>query len=293
MTEQHRVPKAASLPNGAGVMVEHSQPASGIDELRSLTSSLVRQHGGVVVRNAGIDVTEFYALVESISPGIKRGVGDEEQNLHLHGELYYLPAKLDLLWFYCVVPPHDRGQTILCDGVAVARQLKASTRFFFEATPLEYKFDSPRRVWAELFGDLPIEQAAATANATMGAVCDELGDGAEFSCEPVSNDVLRGIFRRCALVTTRWGREPAFVNSMLLALGLTAANTNGYSLNTDIPSHVLDDVDATTARLTSEIEWQAGDFAVLDNSRMMHGRRTFTGERDIRAVNGVLPAREQ
>ena len=131
---------------------------------------LVRQHGGVVVRNAGIDVTEFYALVESISPGIKRGVGDEEQNLHLHGELYYLPAKLDLLWFYCVVPPHDRGQTILCDGVAVARQLKPSTRFFFEATPLEYKFDSPRRVWAELFGDLPIEQAAATANATMGAV---------------------------------------------------------------------------------------------------------------------------
>ena len=40
---------------------------------------------------------------------------------------------------------------------------------------------------------------------------------------------------------------------------------------------------ALADELTFDIDWQTGDVALLDNFLVMHGRRTFSGERRVLA----------
>ena len=48
--------------------------------------------------------------------------------------------------------------------------------------------------------------------------------------------------------------------------------------DTEIPEDVRQEIDEVTENLTAEIPWAAGDMAIVDNTRMLHGRRSFTDE---------------
>ena len=49
-----------------------------------------------------------------------------------------------------------------------------------------------------------------------------------------------------------------------------------------IPDELIDDVVAIQQRLLLPIAWKAKDFAVVDNTRALHGRRAFTDtNRDV------------
>ena len=45
-----------------------------------------------------------------------------------------------------------------------------------------------------------------------------------------------------------------------------------------IPEDVIEEVKEVSEGLTVDLPWQPGDFVMVDNTRMMHGRREFTGE---------------
>ncbi len=48
-----------------------------------------------------------------------------------------------------------------------------------------------------------------------------------------------------------------------------------------IRDEILTELRAAGERLQECLEWQAGDMVMLDNSWIMHGRRAFSGPRDI------------
>ena len=50
----------------------------------------------------------------------------------------------------------------------------------------------------------------------------------------------------------------------------------------EIEEDVLNDIKAATRSLTRGIKWRAGDFALIDNNRVLHGRNQTTDpERDL------------
>ena len=235
----------------------------------------LKESGAVILRNIIRNKREFIRLTKRLAPGEERGVVASENSLEFHGELYSSGCPPDVLWFYCVRPAEIGGQTLLCDGVTIAANLLPETTEFFMKTPLVYERAVGRKSWAYRF-----------KTKDKGKILSEL-QSLSVTASFVG-ETLHTRLETSALRQTKWGREPAFINSLLHALDSTGrADVSNYGLRTAIPDSIVNEVRTLTVRYAYPIHWQRGDTVMIDNTRVMHGRRRFQGRRDIVAVNGI------
>ena len=52
------------------------------------------------------------------------GDGDQEIEMPLHSEASYSPSWPEIIWFFCVIPSNQGGETTLCDGIKLWRNLR-------------------------------------------------------------------------------------------------------------------------------------------------------------------------
>lgn len=237
----------------------------------------LKESGAVILRNVIRNKREFTRLTKRFAPGEERGVVASDNSLEFHGELYSSGDPPDVLWFYCVQPADIGGQTLLCDGVAIAANLLPETTEFFRKTPLVYERAVGPKSWKYRFKTKDKQKILSELQS--------LNVTASFSGETLHTRLETSAIRQ-----TKWGREPAFINSLLHALDSTGrADVSNYGLKTAIPNSIVNEVRTLTARYAHPIHWQRGDTVMIDNTRVMHGRRRFQGRRDIVAVNGICP----
>ena len=84
-----------------------------------------------------------------------------------------------------------------------------------------------------------------------------------------------------AVIKTRWGNHLAYINSALLVYWQEENLGRDTSIvrledGSKLPRQLIDEVVAAQKRLIIPMVWDHGDFAVVDNTRAMHGRRAFT-----------------
>jgi alpha-ketoglutarate-dependent taurine dioxygenase len=188
--------------------------------------------------------------------------------LALHADRSYTKSQPPLMWFYCVQPSKVDGQTLICDGVQVARELSPATREYFHNNRLNYIRSYPEKEW----------QLWAQTDSLDGvrAYCEEN----ELKLTVNADNSITTESLKWAMVTPRWTDEEAFVNSMLLVqwqedtLGTTRSIVRQED-RSPIPDEIWSDVRDVTDRLLREIEWHPGDVSMIDNTRMLHGRRAF------------------
>lgn len=197
----------------------------------------------------------------------------------LHGEMYYLGTRPSILWFYCDTPPARGGQTTTCDGEALFRALDPATRRFLEEHRTLYRRRLSRSEWVTTYqtGSLDEVRRICAAHGTDVGVRSDGGIETRFVCSP--------------LVRTASGRT-AFVNSLLLVHSVEQAFESGWVReNLDqggrpdspivvrledggrLPAELLAEVAEVAESLTVEVPWSRGDVLMLDNRRVMHGRR--------------------
>lgn len=255
------------LMNGHGTAVD--------ERLMEAAVSRMKESGAVILRDVARNTDSFISMTKRLAPGLERGVAPNQSGLDFHGELYYTPWPPDVLWFYCVCPAELDGQTLLCDGARLVNLMSAEARTFFLNNALVYEMSWAKEEWAPYFN---------TEN--KAAVMDQLKAWPSVMAR-FSDDVLHTRFTTWAIRQTKWGGQPAFVNSLLHAIDSTRRPDIGdYGLRTEIPAAVVSELRDLTARLAFWIEWKQGDIAMIDNTRVMHARRPFGGRREIIAVNG-------
>jgi hypothetical protein len=186
----------------------------------------------------------------------------------LHGEMYYMSHRPAMIWFYCQTPPRRAGQTTLCDGRAIWSALSASTRDELDRRRLMYRRTLGPGEWQRAFqtDDLTSVQALCTASDTRFHIDADTGVvTTEFACP--------GVLRRP-------GEPPTYINNLLFvwnaerAFGArTPPIVVRWEDGEEIPATVIDDIKAAADPLTVDINWQAGDVLLVDNTRVLHGRR--------------------
>ena len=70
----------------------------------------------------------------------------------------------------------------------------------------------------------------------------------------------------------------AFANAILGPSFNYQMPTYTFSDGTNIPVHVIRKITLLAEQLTQEVQWQDNDIVVIDNKRVMHGRREIIGE---------------
>lgn len=185
-----------------------------------------------------------------------------------HGEMYYKKQKPDMMWFFCVNPANQDGETTLCDGSRVYEELSPATQQLFRQHNIKYIRTYQDGAWQQIYqtGALETVEDVCQVNGMSLKVNDDGSITTEYVCS--------------ALVTDPNGDRKLFINNILPVYYQELFGKNNslvrFEDGSKIPDAVIQEVRAVTDRLTIKVEWQAGDIVMLDNLKLMHGRRAFS-----------------
>lgn len=264
--------------------------------------------GAVLVRADGTSHEDFVALGDALmSPMPRAWPGGEREpvagdpttttvthgtfGMPLHREASYAPHAPSLLMFRCEQPASDGGETVVCDGVALLRELPEPLQRFVTGREVFWEWLLPDRDWQAAWGTDPVEATRAVRDWGSGLPPWE-SLSAAFTAGGMTVS-----FRTSCTPPALFDGVPAFCNSLLM---LTGRADDDYFVETELrarlaggspfPDEVLAEVAAVAERVATWVAWRPGDILLINNTRVMHGRRPFRGERRVLVRMGhILP----
>lgn len=306
----------AMFPGGGGPLV--LSPASGAPDLveavvahRAQIEERLLDHGAVLFRGFPVaSVEQFARFGTALSPQPldyvyrstpRSSVGEgvftateypAEQEIALHCENAYQrewPLKLALC---CLVAPATRGETPLADLRRVAEMVGQEILDAFEQRQVRYirhyrpHVDLP---WEVVFqtsdrGDLAEYCAMHGIEHTwLDATTLRTAQTAQGTARhPVTGE--RVLFNQAHLFH-RSSLEPQVAASLADLFGADRMPRDAvFGDGAGIPLAYLDAVRAAFRSASVQFPWQRGDVLLIDNMRMAHGRRPYTGERKVIAM---------
>jgi alpha-ketoglutarate-dependent taurine dioxygenase len=201
------------------------------------------------------------------------GVGKQRTfPLPLHADRSYVKSQPPLMWFLCRRPAASGGQTTVCDGARVYEALSDRARELFETQRIKYVRHYRDGEWQVVYHTHDLDE--------VGRFCAEN----DLTLTVNTDRSIDTEFLKPAIVASRWGGLKTFCNSILIVQWQEDALGRSNSVvrmddGSRIPADVLKELEDVTESLTENIPWETGDFAMVDNTRMLHGRRAFDDDK--------------
>lgn len=188
--------------------------------------------------------------------------------LALHSDRSYTKSQPPVMWFYCLRPAEENGETLLCDGVKLFQELNDETKAFFKNNKINYirnYADGEWQLWANT-DSMDVVKKYCQDNDLILTINDD---------NSITTQSIKS-----AVVKPRWTDQDAFVNSILLVLWQEEAVGTKRSIvrmedGSEIPPEMLKEVRDVSDRLTRGVKWEPGQLVMVDNTRMLHGRNSF------------------
>ena len=196
-------------------------------------------------------------------------VNDFQLEIKLHGEMYYQQNIPLMLWFFCANPPLKDGETIVCDGRQFFNEISSSTKDLFSKKKLKFSVRMSKEEWQKKYQTDNLN--------TLEEMCQKNNTGLRiFEDESIQIEYICS-----AIIPSRCGKHQVFINSLLPTMQLSS-NILKFEDNSEIPDEVVSELNEIAEKITTEILWQKGDILMIDNTRILHGRRAFSdNQRDI------------
>ncbi|MEH2309128.1 TauD/TfdA family dioxygenase [Nostoc sp.] len=196
-------------------------------------------------------------------------VNDFKSEIKLHGEMYYQQNIPLMLWFFCANPPLEDGETTVCDGRQFFNEISSSTKELFSKKKLKFNVRISQEDWQQKYqtDDLNQLEEMCRKNNTHLTVNEDQSILLEYISP--------------AIIPSRCGKYQVFINSLLPTKQLNPKILN-FEDDSEIPEEVVSELNEIAEKITTEISWQKGDILMIDNTRILHGRRSFADDqRDI------------
>jgi len=187
--------------------------------------------------------------------------GEKEIEMPLHSEASYSPSWPEVIWFFCLTPSDKGGETTLCDGIKLWKNLSLNTKNFFLSNPICWYLEFPILEKKKGKGKRP--WILNSQGASDGYIDWETGK-------------LHIKQTRFAVVETRHPEVLAFSNHLMVIPGQDPQIKKWTTIKGDpIPSDIMAEVKSRSSELTHDHKWKKDDLVMIDNRRFMHGRREF------------------
>ncbi|MFH8613335.1 TauD/TfdA family dioxygenase [Streptomyces sp. NPDC018029] len=287
-TLTHNALRLTSIGDGDGMMINPAGGTAGFAELYEAgLDQLLADAGHLLIRGFDPGVEEFNELVRRYSSRTtldpaRTFHGDAAQKVDsghdpigLHLENGATPFAPDLLWFHCVKAARSGSETTVCDGFRVWDALSERSRELFAAQPVKYTRNVPREMWQRLAahlagGGLQPDQMEVSSLYALA------NDGADATFTEEADGSLTYTYTVYVAHPTRWSTRTAWANSLLGPSFNYEAPEIRFADGSPIPDAVIAEYAEVTEAVTEEIAWEDGDIVLIDNSRVMHGRRAIT-----------------
>ncbi|MGC5030312.1 TauD/TfdA family dioxygenase [Micromonospora sp. DT229] len=272
----------------------------------------VAEQGVVLLRDGGWQRDTFVALGDALMEPVAYAGGFQQERdviggdrtttsvtrgtmgMPLHREASYGPGSPDLLTFLCERPADDGGRTTLCDGVALLNALPDEVRAECEQMEIVWENTLPAEDWQRTFDTDDPE----TVRPALRQWEPYLRPWESLGVHTAGTALVIGFGTRCT-PPTRFGGVPAFCNSLFVS----RPDEDEYhdqrlrvrtAAGAPVPARLLSIAAEVAQRLTVAVPWQAGDVLIVDNSRYLHGRQSFTDTgRSVMVRMGHLHQKEE
>ena len=212
-----------------------------------------------------------------------------ETSIFLHHEMAQTPVYPSKLFFYCNIAADEGGATPLCRSDILFEKLmdevpdlmtefaEKGVRYTNIMPPSDDHSSGQGRSWQSTFG--------ADDRETAEARLQKMG----YDWEWGENGTLRVTSPRLDAVRDLADGRRVFFNQLIAAYRGWADKRNDPSKSicfgdgTPIASEQMERPIELADEITYDLEWQAGDVALVDNFLVMHGRRPFKGTRKVLA----------
>lgn len=212
-----------------------------------------------------------------------------EVTIYLHHEMAQTPIYPSKLFFYCEKAAEEGGATPLCrSDILIERMEQECPQFLRDCENKGLRYSNV----------MPLENDAGSGmgrswKSTLGVECkSEAEDRLRhlgYSWEWLEEGCLRVTTPVLPAVRDLGNGQRSFFNQLIAAF-------RGWKDTRNDPSSAIRhgddsplDVDAVmrsveiAEELTFDVPWKSGDVALVDNYRVMHGRRFFSGTRKVLA----------
>ncbi|QDT09825.1 TauD/TfdA family dioxygenase [Planctomycetes bacterium K23_9] len=284
------------------------QATQWISENRERLLEEANTHGAVLFRGMGVESVEgFDAMVASLSlenfpykKSLSNAVrvnrtervfsaneAPPEVQIFFHHEMAQTPLFPKWILFSCEIAPQEGGATPLCrSDVLFERLLKERPEFAqaCENRGLQYSNVMPGiddaasgmgRSWASTLG-VDNKEAAEARLAELGYSWEWLASGDLRATTPPLPAVMeladgrKTFFNQLIAAFCGWKDERNDPSSAI-------RHGDGTVLDADAVRHAATIAD----EITFDMNWQVGDVVLIDNTVVMHARRSFVGKRKV------------
>ncbi len=212
-----------------------------------------------------------------------------ETSIYLHHEMAQTPIYPSKLFFFCEIAADTGGATPLCRSDILLAELERknpslTTRFankgvrYTNVMPPENDSGSGQgRSWRSTLGVDTREEAEARL------------DALDYDGVWLDGDILKATTPVLDAIRTLPDGRRVFFNQLIAAFRGWADSRNDTSKSiTYGDGSAIDAADMALAikiadEISYDLDWQAGDVALIDNFLVMHGRRPFVGKRRVLA----------
>lgn len=280
---------------------------------REFLEQSLHKHGGILFRGFDLHTqddfgeavksmaVELMHYMEGATPRVQ--LGDKiytsteypsNQSIDLHNELSYVVTWPGRIWFYCVTPSLEGGETPIADVRKVLQRIdpRIVDRFTQKGWMLVRNFGEAMSLpWQSVF--------RTNDRSSLESYCRT----AQLELEWIDEQHLRtrqvrpAIARHPKTRETIWfnhvcfwhvsSLEPDVRESMLTVFGEENLPYNTYyGDGSPIEDSVIQEIRDAYTQETIKFPWRERDLLMLDNMLVAHGRRPFVGPRKILAAMG-------
>lgn len=270
----------------------------GDDALAALRARLA-EDGWAVLRGFDVDMAAFSALTARVCRRITfdpaRAMAEDNTQkvdaglgpIGLHIENGNTPVCPDVVLFYSARAAFEGSQTTICDGREVAARFDEDRRARW-SRPVTVRRRLPELLWKRyLANEHPaisrpeevreehiLQFQAAIPNQSFQLNADGSLDYG-LTIAPIRASNLSG--------------GAGFANAILGPSHNYEPPTYAFADGEVVGADEIEEIRAIAEDCTHEINWQDGDVAVIDNTRVMHGRRAIVdAERQLFIGMGAL-----
>ncbi len=298
--------------NGTTMLVTSpSEPIAGrehLDEIKAIIDRTLPEHGAILFRGLRkADVSGFndftasfghelltYEFASTPRSRIEKGVYSSteyprHQWIPQHNEQSYTLSWPLKIWFFCDVPPDQRGETPIANSREVYRRLDPILRTRFARNGLMYVRNYGNGL------DVPWQRVFQTSDKSdVENYCRahqiewEWREDGELRTRQICQSEARHpssgepVWFNQAHLFHVSGLEPGIREALLGAVDEADLPRNVYyGDGTRIEDAVLDEIRAVYDEVMLSFPWQEGDILLLDNMLCSHGRAPFEGKRRI------------
>lgn len=297
--------------------VERSQPC--LNELRALADTHLLETGALLLR--GFDVLgeqAFQSLVRGFGhellnyefgstprKAIEKGVYTSteypaHQIIPLHNEQSYTLQWPMKIWFHCVQPSVEGGETPIADSRRIFNTLDPALRQRFSEKRLMYVRNYGNGLdlsWEQAFNTE--DRAVAEAYCRANRIAFEWKDDGELR----TRQICQAVARHPKTQESVWFNQahlfhvsnlPEAVRESLMDLvddPLDLPRNVYYGDGSALEESALAEIRGVLAECSVYFPWEQGDVLMLDNMLVAHGRASFKGPRQV-IVAMAEPAQE-